>query len=74
MYEGMTGRVSVGHWLSEKFSVNIRSKQGGSLSPLQFIMGRELVSMRVSKRGILTKNNVRYADDLAIVVESGQKL
>ena len=72
MYKGMKGRVLVGPGMSEEFSVNICLRQGSALNPLMFIMMMELVSRKVSLRGSMGR--MLYADDLAVVVESGQEM
>ena len=61
----------VGFGTSE-FSVNIVLRQGNPLSPLMFVMLMELVSGKVCLRGGMGR--MLYADDLAVVVESGQKM
>ena len=58
--------------MSEEFSVNIGLKQRSALSPLMFIMVMELVSRKVSLRGSMGR--MLYADDLVVVVESGQEM
>ena len=58
--------------MSEECSVNISLRQGSSLSPLVLIMVMELVSRKVSLRGSMGR--MQYADNLAVVVESGQEI
>ena len=49
----MKERVLFGPMMSEDFSVNIGIRQGNAVSPIMFIMVMELVSRKVSLRGIL---------------------
>ena len=52
--------------------MNVRLRQGGSLSPLMFIMVMELRNRKVSLRGSMGR--ILCADDMAVVVESGQEM
>ena len=52
--------------------MNIGLRQGGSLGPLMLIMVMELVRRKVSLRGSMGR--ILYADDMAVVVESGQEM
>ena len=72
MDKGTKGRVLVGPGMSEEFNVKIGLRQGSSLSPLMFIMVMELESRMVSLRGSMGR--MLYADDLAVVVESGWEM
>ena len=71
LLEGMwKGRVLVGPGMFEEFSVSIGLRQGSG--PLMFIMVMELVNRKESLRGSMQK--MLYADDLAVVVESGWEM
>ena len=72
MYDRTKRRVVVGSGLSEEFPVNIGLRQGSALSPLLFIMVMELISRKIRTNDVLVK--VMYADDLAMIAESKQKL
>ena len=67
----MKGRVWVAPRMSA-FSVRIGLRQGSSLSPLIFIMVMQLVRRKVSLRGSIGRPV--YADDFAVVVESGRQM
>ena len=72
MYKGTKGRVLFGSGMSEEFSMNIGLRQGSSCSPLMFIMVMGLEDRKVSLRGSIGR--MLYADDLAVVVESGWEM
>ena len=55
MYKGTKGRVLVGPWMSEEFSVNIGLRQGSALSALMFTMAMELVNRKVNVISFLEK-------------------
>ena len=71
-YEQTNGRVIIGARMSEQFSVIIGLRQGSALSPLLFIVVKELISRKVSKKD--TSRKLLYADDLAMVAEDKEEL
>ena len=68
----MKGRVLVGPGMSEEFSMNNGLRQRSALSTIMFIIVMELVSRKVSLRDSMVR--MLNADDLAVVVESGQEM
>ena len=72
MHEITEGRVVVGPgMLGCEFQVNNGLRLGSSLSPLYFIMVRELITRNLSTKDVLTEVNT---DELAMIVNSKQEL
>jgi hypothetical protein len=71
MYEGVSTAVKLGDRESESFSVRVGVHQGSVLSPLLFIIVLEALSIKF-RTGAPWE--LLYADDLALIAESEEKL
>ena len=82
LYAGQEATVKTGHWTTDWFQIGKEVRQGYILSPCLFNLYAEYImrsfglddtqaGIKIARRNI---NNLRYAEDITVMVESEEEL